>query len=463
MVCGVVVVKGNGGVGEAPAELRPKVVGEGVGEGRRWCWGAGWERKGRGGWNHLTGSMGKKRGAAAGARNPIGFGDGRARRGVGAGDDEDGRRRRGAGSGDVCGHAWLDNGGRRRKGARWWRGGSGEACRIEGDVGGGGAGEDDGESTNKVVGRNCGSIFPLSSRIDPERAFSISVIFGPYAARHLDGSTKRFECQSFEWIVDSSRYTPEKFSQQLGERIIWGSCQDVQLCPNLPNAAVTSNPAHNANEAYTEELQEDAVRAKIPVDDINPEERHCLYDRDRPRMVVGCTFPTMKDFRMAIRQYAINEEFDLDIGKSDPTRFRGSCKDRAVGITRKEPNVGAKELHGWMQTIPEHYNIEWHLKRAIGEPPLLALCSDASKGLENEVKEVSPHCEQRECFRHLMQFFINKFYGNVFANMYLVARAYRQEVLEYADALKIAVSIHLKWKPDCRCDPSYRPKYQLTL
>ena len=73
------------------------------------------------------------------------------------------------------------------------------------------------------------SLFPLSSRINPKRAFSISVIVGSYDARHLDGSTMKFERQSFEWIVDSHGYTPEKFSYQLGERIIWASCQDVQL------------------------------------------------------------------------------------------------------------------------------------------------------------------------------------------------------------------------------------------
>ena len=47
------------------------------------------------------------------------------------------------------------------------------------------------------------------------------------------------------------------------------------------------------------------------------------------------------------------------------------------------------------------------------------------------MKEVFPHCEQRESFRHLMQNFVKKFHGDIFANMYPAARAYRQEVFEH--------------------------------
>jgi transposase-like protein len=43
-----------------------------------------------------------------------------------------------------------------------------------------------------------------------------------------------------------------------------------------------------------------------------------------------------------------------------------------------------------------------HLQRAIGDLPLLAVSTDAYKGLENVVKDVFPHTEQRECFRHMM-------------------------------------------------------------
>jgi hypothetical protein len=41
-------------------------------------------------------------------------------------------------------------------------------------------------------------------------------------------------------------------------------------------------------------------------------------------MDLGAIYPCMKEFRMAVWQFAINEEFDLGTEKSDPTR--GFCK-----------------------------------------------------------------------------------------------------------------------------------------
>ena len=41
-----------------------------------------------------------------------------------------------------------------------------------------------------------------------------------------------------------------------------------------------------------------------------------------------------------------------------------------------------------------------------GNMPLLALCSDACKGLKNAMNNVFPHAEKRECFRHLIQNYI---------------------------------------------------------
>ena len=49
------------------------------------------------------------------------------------------------------------------------------------------------------------------------------------------------------------------------------------------------------------------------------------------------------------------------------------------------------------------------VKKAIGDPPLLAICTDACKGLENAVKNVFPSAEQREYFRHPIKNFQKKF------------------------------------------------------
>jgi hypothetical protein len=66
------------------------------------------------------------------------------------------------------------------------------------------------------------------------------------------------------------------------------------------------------------------------------------------------------------------------------------------------------------------------LKKAICDPPLLAICSDAYKGLENAVKNVFPNAEQRECFYHLVRNFQKRFRG--FGQIYSAARAYRVEI-----------------------------------
>lgn len=79
-------------------------------------------------------------------------------------------------------------------------------------------------------------------------------------------------------------------------------------------------------------------------------------------------------------------------------------------------------------------NWEWfmtQLNKAIGDLPQLAICTDACKGLETAVKQVFPHAEHRECFRHLMKNFFKKFGGDSFSKMYPAARAYRTEVFQY--------------------------------
>jgi transposase-like protein len=74
-----------------------------------------------------------------------------------------------------------------------------------------------------------------------------------------------------------------------------------------------------------------------------------------------------------------------------------------------------------------------HLRRAIGDPPLLVVSSDACKGLENAVKDVFPHVEQRECFRHLMENYVKRYGGT--ENMYPAVRAYRKVVHDHYKAI----------------------------
>lgn len=57
-----------------------------------------------------------------------------------------------------------------------------------------------------------------------------------------------------------------------------------------------------------------------------PEERILVCDRSNPIMKVGSLYKDMKEFRLAMRQYAINNEFELGIESSAPFRYRGYCK-----------------------------------------------------------------------------------------------------------------------------------------
>jgi hypothetical protein len=42
-------------------------------------------------------------------------------------------------------------------------------------------------------------------------------------------------------------------------------------------------------------------------------------------MYVGISYPSMDDFRLAVRQHAIVKEFELHTEHSDTSRFRGNC------------------------------------------------------------------------------------------------------------------------------------------
>ena len=50
-----------------------------------------------------------------------------------------------------------------------------------------------------------------------------------------------------------------------------------------------------------------------------------MHDLNRPKMDLGIVYPNMKDFKLAVRQFAINKEFELHIVKTDPTRYIADC------------------------------------------------------------------------------------------------------------------------------------------
>jgi len=70
----------------------------------------------------------------------------------------------------------------------------------------------------------------------------------------------------------------------------------------------------------TAEMQSGMAEA----DDNVEEEPLFDWDRDNPDMSVGTCYPSMQDFRLAVKQHAIVNEFELATAHSDKQRFRGT-------------------------------------------------------------------------------------------------------------------------------------------
>jgi len=75
----------------------------------------------------------------------------------------------------------------------------------------------------------------------------------------------------------------------------------------------------------TADIDIDTTGAAIPVDDHVPEERIYGYDPNKPCMDIGTVYPNMKEFRLAMKQFAINEEFELRLVKTDKKRYIANC------------------------------------------------------------------------------------------------------------------------------------------
>ena len=106
------------------------------------------------------------------------------------------------------------------------------------------------------------------------------------------------------------------------------------------------------------------------------------------------------------------------------------------------PAAQALDGHNWMFPLAfglfdseSKENWIWfmeQLSKAIGPMEKLAACTDACKGLESAVAQVFPNCEQRECFKHLMDNMKKYYTGDVYAkNMWPAARAYTPYKFKY--------------------------------
>jgi hypothetical protein len=102
-----------------------------------------------------------------------------------------------------------------------------------------------------------------------------------------------------------------------------------------------------------------------------------------------------------------------------------------------------------------------NLRKAIGDPPLLAVSSDAYKGLANAVKAVFTHVEQMECFKHLMENYVKRFVG--VEHMYPATRAYKKVVHEHHKAIPRRNLDVFYWLDEYHSLLWYRSGFNLTI
>ncbi|KAE8814923.1 hypothetical protein D1007_07629 [Hordeum vulgare] len=78
----------------------------------------------------------------------------------------------------------------------------------------------------------------------------------------------------------------------------------------------------NANEDEEELMR----MAADDVDDTNENELVCLYDKENPFIEVGKLWPSMLDFRMSFRTFAVKKEFEAKTMWTDRKKFYARCK-----------------------------------------------------------------------------------------------------------------------------------------
>ncbi|KAE8777592.1 rRNA N-glycosidase [Hordeum vulgare] len=89
---------------------------------------------------------------------------------------------------------------------------------------------------------------------------------------------------------------------------------------SLPADGNTS--PRNANEDEEELMR----MAADDVDDTNDNELVCLYDKENPVIEVGKLWPSMVEFRMSFRTYAVKKEFEAKTMWTDRKKFYARCK-----------------------------------------------------------------------------------------------------------------------------------------
>ena len=74
------------------------------------------------------------------------------------------------------------------------------------------------------------------------------------------------------------------------------------------------------------EVVDEGNEIDVACEEFGTADRRVIYDINNPVMEPGSLYPSMIEFRLAMRQYAIDNEFELGIETTNKSRYRGYCK-----------------------------------------------------------------------------------------------------------------------------------------
>jgi hypothetical protein len=122
--------------------------------------------------------------------------------------------------------------------------------------------------------------------------------------------------------------------------------------------AQAASERDSTDENRTAHIDIDTTGAAIPVDDHVPGEGFHGYDPNNPSMDIGTVYPNMKEFRLAMKQFAINKQFEYRIVKTDPTRFIANCKDENCPWHingRRQPDRTTVKVYNYFLIVCHHF------------------------------------------------------------------------------------------------------------
>ncbi|RLM73253.1 uncharacterized protein C2845_PM15G05540 [Panicum miliaceum] len=174
-----------------------------------------------------------------------------------------------------------------------------------------------------------GSAAPVESSV----TFTSSGTQEPLSLESVPCEQPGFELIDWDTLEIQESHDEEGRIETIGQDEMYAilGLRDEDERPKNAAEAAAKEVASQAAAAQAAEAQGGTIPldievAAISVDGLISEECHISYDKDKPQMKLGLCYPDMEEFRLAVRQYPINEEFELGTEATDRKRFRGYCK-----------------------------------------------------------------------------------------------------------------------------------------